>query len=119
MSADTRHRVASTDEFEEGSRVLVEIDGVEVAVFRFGGEFHAIANYCVHQGGPLCEGELRGRTTVAENGWEWEYSEERYVVCPWHGWLFDVTTGESPDSDRYAVPTYDVEVEDGAVFVER
>ena len=117
----TRHRVADADELaEDGMRVIAEVEGVEVAVFRVEGDYHAVANYCVHQGGPLCEGELRGRTTVADDGWDWEYdSTEKHVVCPWHGWLFDVTTGESPDSDRYAVPTYDAEVEDGTVFVER
>jgi nitrite reductase/ring-hydroxylating ferredoxin subunit len=116
-----RHRVADAAELEaDGSRVIAEVDGVEVAVFRIEGEFHAVANFCVHQGGPLCEGELRGRTTVADNGWEWEYDEtEKHVVCPWHGWLFDVTTGVSPDDETYAVPTYDVEVEDGGVFVHR
>lgn len=116
-----RHRVADAAELaEDGSRVIAEVEGVEVAVFRIEGELHALANFCPHQGGPLCEGELRGRTTVADNGWGWDYdSTEKQVVCPWHGWLFDVTTGQSPDDDRYAAPTYDVELEDGAVFVHR
>lgn len=116
-----RHRVAAVEAFDgEGSRVLAEIDGVEIGVFRVDGEYHAVANFCVHQGGPLCGGELRGRTTVADNGWEWKYdTTEKNVVCPWHGWMFDVTTGRSVDAERYAVPTYDVEVEDGAVYVRR
>lgn len=116
-----RHRVADVEEFaDDGSRVLAEVEGIEVAVFRVEGDYHAVANHCVHQGGPVCEGELRGRTTVADDGWNWEYDEtEKHVVCPWHGWLFDVTTGASPDDDRYVVPTYDVTVEDGEVFVDR
>lgn len=117
----TRHRVADIDDLKtDGTRVLAEVDGVEVAVFRVEGDLHALANFCVHQGGPLCEGELRGHTTVAANGWEWEYDDtERIVACPWHGWLFDVTTGRSIDADQYAVPTYEVEVEDGSVYVHR
>lgn len=116
-----RHRVAEAAELaDDGSRVLVEIEGVEIAVFRVGDDYHAVANHCVHQGGPVCEGELRGRTTVADDGWDWEYDDSgKYVVCPWHGWLFDVTTGVSPDDDRYAVPTYDVTVDDGEVYVDR
>ena len=115
------HRVAdAADLAEEGSRVIAEVEGVEIAVFNVEGELHAVANFCPHQGGPLCEGELRGRTTVADDGWSWEYDDtEQQVVCPWHGWLFDVTTGKSPDDERYATPTYDVEREDGSVFVER
>lgn len=117
----TRHEIADVEALaEDGSRVIAEVEGMEIAVFRIEGEYHAVANFCVHQGGPLCEGTLRGRTTVADNGWEWEYDDtEKNVVCPWHGWLFDVTTGRSPDDDRYAVPTYDVEVDDGTIYVER
>jgi nitrite reductase/ring-hydroxylating ferredoxin subunit len=41
------------------------------------------------------------------------------VRCPWHGWRFDVRTGESLQSDRWKAPTYEVEVEDGEVYVSR
>lgn len=115
-----RHRVADVEDLPEGSRVIAEVDGVEVAVFRIEGEFHAVANFCPHQGGPLCEGELCGRTVVDREAWEWEFDDtEKYVLCPWHGWIFDVTTGENVDTDRYSVPTYEVEVRDGGVFVAR
>lgn len=33
--------------------------------------------------------------------------------------MFDITTGRSPKDERYAVPTYDVEVEDGTVYAVR
>lgn len=116
----TRQKVADVADLETGDRAFAEIEGVEVAVFNVEGEYYAMANYCVHQGGPLCEGELRGRMGIGEDGWEWTYDDtERDVVCPWHGWAFDVTTGESVDDDRYAVPTFEVEVEDGAVYVQR
>ena len=116
-----RHKVADeADLAEAGSRAFVQIGGVEVAVFRIDGDLHAMANYCVHQGGPLCEGELRGSYGVGDDGWEWTYDPvERNVVCPWHGWKFDVTTGRNVNDERYAAPTYDVEVEDGEVFVVR
>lgn len=116
-----RYKVATVDEFEgEGSRVIAEIEGQEIAVFRVDGEFHALANYCVHQGGPLCEGKVRGRMTAGDDGWSWEFDEtKRTVECPWHGWLFDVTTGRNTANPNHAAPTYDVEVEDGDVFVVR
>ena len=117
----TRHHIASVEDVsEEGSRVLTEVDGVEIAIFRVNEELYAMANYCVHQGGPLCEGELDGRVTVGEDPLEWKYDgEERNVLCPWHGWKFDVTTGESINNDRYKIPTYEVEVENGEVYVLR
>lgn len=117
----TRHKVAETEDLkEDGSRIFAEVEGVEVAVFNVEGTYHAMANYCVHQGGPLCEGELRGSYGVDDNGWEWTYDDtKKNVICPWHGWKFDVTTGQNINDERYATPTYDVEVEDGKVFVLR
>jgi len=116
-----RHPVADTDEFpEEGSRVITEIEGQEIAVFRYDGEYYAVANYCIHQAGPLCEGPLTGHVGTDDENWDWVYDDdEKYVVCPWHGWMFDITTGRSPKDERYGVPTYDVEVEDGTVYAVR
>ncbi len=112
--------VASEEDFEEpGSRVIVDIEGIEVAVFRLADGYHALGNFCVHQGGPLCEGGVTGVIT-SEDGWEWRYDdEEKYVHCPWHGWIFDIETGRNIDADQYRVPTYDVEVEDETVYVVR
>jgi nitrite reductase/ring-hydroxylating ferredoxin subunit len=115
-----RHRIASVEELStDGDRVIGDIDGVEVAVFRIDGGFYALANFCPHQAGPLCEGRLVGRISGGD-GWQLEYDDdERNVACPWHAWTFDVTTGENLQTDRYRVPTFDVEVEDGEVFVIR
>ena len=115
-----RHPVADVaDLAEDGARAFAEIDGVDVAVVRIDGDLYAAANYCVHQGGPLCEGDLRGAFGV-DDAFDWTYDDtEKYVVCPWHGWKFDLTTGRSTTNDRYAVPTYEVEVDDGQVYVVR
>lgn len=113
-------KIGSVADFEDRSRILVEIEGREIAVFRVGDSFHAVANFCVHQSGPLCEGELTGQMCVADNGWDWVYDdEEKIITCPWHGWRFDVTTGENVQDDRYRTPTYDVEVRDEDVFIKR
>lgn len=119
---NSRHRVASTEELEDGSRVIADIDGREVAVFGYDGDYYAVANHCIHQGGPLCEGELQGLEAfdsgADEDAWAWRYEDDPHViVCPWHAWRFDITTGQSVDDDRYAVPTYDVRIEEGAVYV--
>lgn len=112
------HRVADVEDVaEEGTRILAEVNGIEIAVFNCGGEYQAVANFCPHQGGPVCEGPVRGRTLVSESG-EWEYDpEQKNIVCPWHGWMFDITTGVNVDAERYEVPTYDVEVRDGELFI--
>lgn len=117
--SDTKHRIATVSELEsEGSRVIEEINGREIAVFNIGGEYHAVLNYCVHQSGPLCHGGLTRDVQVGEDGWTWEYAtEEQIIACPWHGWKFDIETGQNIDDERYRVPTYETEVVDGDVFV--
>lgn len=116
-----RHKVTTTDELaEDGSRLIVELEGVEIGVFRLNGEIHAAANFCVHQSGPLCEGELKGQIVIDDDDWLWNYDdEERCIVCPWHGWKFDLTTGTNINDDRYRVPKYETEIEDGDVYVYR
>lgn len=115
----TEHKIASVEEFDEGtSRVIGEVEGREIAVFRYEGEFYAVLNFCVHEGGPLCEGDLSGRMTVGDDGWSWEYEDDgRIVRCPWHSWAFDIVDGKNVKDDRYAVPTYDVAVRDGDIYV--
>lgn len=71
-------KVARTDEIPVGQAKLVEVGGNEIAIFNVQGSFHAIDNTCTHVGGPLCEGEIDGTE----------------VTCPWHGAVFDVTSGE-------------------------
>lgn len=119
--ARTRHRIAATSDLaEDGDRVIAEVDGREIAVFRHDGGYYAVANHCVHQGGPLCEGELTGQMVVGDDDWSWLWDDDRKVItCPWHGWKFDVTDGVNIRDGRYRAPTYDVEVDDGAVYVYR
>ena len=95
-------RVAATTEIPAGQGKTVEVDGKQIALFNCDGTFYAIDNTCKHQGGPLGEGELDG--TV--------------VTCPWHGWTYDVTTGESPDDESCSVDHYAVKVEGDSVMVE-
>ena len=71
-------KVAKTEDIPAGKASMVELDGKEIALFNVGGSFHAIDNTCTHVGGPLCEGEIEGNE----------------VTCPWHGAMFDVTTGQ-------------------------
>lgn len=114
-----RHRVGRADELDDGERVIVDVDGIEIAVFDVDGEYHAVLNYCVHQGGPACEGALMGTLDVddsPERALSYE-RDGRVVSCPWHGWEFDVTTGEHIAPTGYELPTYDVVVDDGDLYL--
>lgn len=119
--SEERYKVADESDFsEDGDRIIVDVEGMEVGVFRLDGNYHALANFCPHQSGPLCEGKVLGELKGAKDGWQLEYNDDVDVIsCPWHGWRFDIDTGESLETDRYKVPGYDVEVEDGEVFIIR
>jgi nitrite reductase (NADH) small subunit len=96
-------RCGRADEIPPGGSKVVEVKEHVVAIFNFGGEFHALENTCPHQGGPLGEG----------------YLEETGVVsCPWHGWTFDLKTGVSPIDPDMKVRRYAVRVEDGEIILE-
>lgn len=115
---DNLHYVAEEAEFEEADRIISDIEGREVAVFRIDGEYYALANYCVHQGGPLCEGSVSG-TLTSDDDFELEYSRDDEIVsCPWHGWEFDIKTGEHLSNTGFKTPMYDVVCQDAKVYVE-
>lgn len=107
-----KHVVAMVDEIPPGERKIVEVAGRSIGVFNVGGEFYALRNICPHQGGPLCEGRLTGFIMARVPG-EYTYTRRGEIVrCPWHGWEFDVKTGQSWfDPVQTRVRAYPVTVE--------
>lgn len=115
----SKHKIGSTEDISDGERIIRDINGLEIAVFCIDTDYYAVANFCPHQAGPLCEGKLMGEIR-GRDGWRLEYDDTKTTIsCPWHGWQFDITTGANVQTDRYAVPTYDVIVEDGDIYVTR
>ena len=89
------------EDLPDGSRKTIELPaGRELALFNIDGEFYATENFCPHKGAPLAEGTLC----------------EHVIECDWHGWQFDVRTGEC-----LTVPgrllTYEVVVKDGLIKI--
>lgn len=118
----TDHVVGTTDELEPGARLLVQIDGREIAVFNVEGSYSAYLNWCPHQAGPICEGATGGSTRASFDRDTLEYeldwvAEGRVIRCPWHSWEFDLETGESLHDSRISLPSYPVRVEDDLVVV--
>lgn len=109
-----KYVVAAVDEIPPGQRKIVDLGGRSVGVFNVGGEFFAVLNRCPHQGGPLCKGNTHGFLRSAGVG-EYHYSRAGEIVrCPWHGWEYDLRTGQSWfDPARVLVRRYDVSVEPG------
>ena len=95
--------VARLDELTVGVPKLVEVDGRRVVLARVGDAVYACADSCAHKGGPLSEGKLSGTR----------------LACPWHGWHYDVKTGQCVFPGRgAAVASYPVSIVDGEIRVE-
>ncbi|MDE2929237.1 MAG: Rieske (2Fe-2S) protein [Acidobacteriota bacterium] len=112
-----RHLICSVDSLPPGSRRVVKIGVRSIGVFNVDGRFYALRNSCPHQGGPICLGHLTGFATSPTPG-EFEYLRKGEILrCPWHGWEFDVKTGQSWfDPARLRVATYPARVESGATL---
>lgn len=96
-------RVASVGDIPVGRGKTVEVDGLPLAVFNAGaGRYHALSGTCAHEDGPLGEGVLLGDS----------------VVCPWHGFDFDVRTGACGVAPDLSVSVYPVHVVGADLLVE-
>lgn len=96
-------KVARTEDLAPGRGKMVEVSGKKIALFNVDGDYYAIDNTCTHKGGPLSEGDLAGKE----------------VTCPWHGAIFEVTTGEvlGPPAPK-GVSRYSVRVSGDSIEIE-
>ena len=95
-------KVAQKSALPEGTGMVLTVEGKEVALFNASGSFHAIDSVCKHQGGPLGDGSLEGTT----------------VMCPWHGWEYDVTTGSCLTNPNAHQAKYNIKVEGDDILIE-
>ena len=93
---------AKTVEVPAGSVREVQVGGKPVALANVDGKFYAISNTCLHRGGPLGQGVLTGKN----------------LICPWHGWEYDVATGKTTMNPSVGVASYPTEVRGDEVFVD-
>ena len=114
----SRHVVAAVGDFPPGTRRLAEVNGRAIVVFNLGGEFFALNNRCPHRGGSL---HLGRQTGLVESSGPGEYCSSRpgeIIRCPWHGWEFDIRTGQSwCDPSRVRARRYSVSVQPGTRLV--
>jgi nitrite reductase/ring-hydroxylating ferredoxin subunit len=98
----TFHKVAKTPEVVPGSSRVVEAGGRILALVNHNGQFYALDNTCMHRGGPLGEGFMDGAN----------------LTCPWHGWQYDVTSGQCTTNPSARLTCFPTKVEGDDVFVE-
>jgi nitrite reductase/ring-hydroxylating ferredoxin subunit/ferredoxin-thioredoxin reductase catalytic subunit len=92
--------VFRVEDLPDGQVRHVKIGKRDIAVAHAGGGYYALSNVCRHAFGPLGEGFIDGH----------------HVMCPWHGWRYDVRDGTT-DHPNANVKTYEVTVRGGTVFV--
>jgi nitrite reductase (NADH) small subunit len=94
-------KMATLAELPVGTALEVEHEGRVYALYNIDGIVSAIDGICPHQGGPLADGQVDGTT----------------VTCPWHGWQFDVRSGQTPLGPKIKQPVYEVKIEEEDVLV--
>ncbi|WP_417449016.1 Rieske (2Fe-2S) protein [Kordiimonas sp.] len=83
-------------------RAVLKVEGRQIALFETEGGLFAINNRCPHEGYPLSEGSLKKGCQLA---------------CNWHGWTFDLKSGEATQG-RDAVKTYPVARVRGDILID-
>ena len=94
-------RVATVSDVPPGQVKEITANGKTIALCNVAGTFYALDNVCIHRGGPLGQG----------------YVEGQKLECPWHGWQFDVKTGNAGMNPGMGVPTFEVKIEGEYVLV--
>jgi 3-phenylpropionate/trans-cinnamate dioxygenase ferredoxin subunit len=94
--------IGAVDTLPRDRGIRVTLGDDRIAMFRIGDEVFAVGDRCSHAEASLAEGEV------------FDYE----VECPRHGSAFDLRTGKPlalPATKP--VPTYEVAIEDGVVYL--
>lgn len=116
--AEKRKVLACTvEELRRQGRKIVEANGMEIGLFLVDGAVYAWRNVCPHAAAPVCEGVVCG-TRLPSMVYEYRYGMDQEVLrCPWHGWEFDLKTGEHLAGERAKLRGYPVACEEGRIYV--
>lgn len=86
--------VGRVADFVPGRGRMVVVNGRHIALFRLDDGFFAIDNLCLHQAGPLCDGDI----------------EDGVVTCPWHGWSYEIRSGTLVQDPRVGVSKHNTRI---------
>ena len=89
--------VGEFSEFADGNYRVLKVDSFEFGIFRQGDRLIAYENHCPHDGGPVCQGKVIPRVEEElapdQTSRGLRFSKKQNIVCPWHGWEFDIEFG--------------------------
>jgi nitrite reductase (NADH) small subunit len=95
-------RIADVEQCRPGSACEIIAGERVIALYHVDDQFYALDGICPHQGGPLAQGKLEGCI----------------VTCPWHGWQYDVRTGQHQSIHSLVHRSYPVKVEGSDIYVD-
>ena len=109
--------VAALGDLAPGGRRIINVADKSIGVFNTGSQIVAVLNICPHAFAPVCLGRLSGTTLPSMPG-EFVWGQENEILrCPWHGWEFDLHSGQCL-TDRRRLKRFPVVVRDGRIYVE-
>lgn len=94
-------KAAAAADIPPGSSKVISVGGKDLALFNVDGTYYCTDNACLHRGGPLGEGFIQGST----------------VVCPWHGWQYEIATGVCKTNPKAKLACHEVKVEGEEILV--
>jgi nitrite reductase/ring-hydroxylating ferredoxin subunit len=114
--------VGKASEIKDGDRRIVFVGEHEIGVFKEKGEYFAYSNFCLHQGGPACEGltiaKVEERIMPDKTSRGMYFSDtELHFVCPWHGMEYDMKTGECVSDRKMKLRSYKILQKGDDVYV--
>ena len=114
--------VGKAADFKDGDKKIIPNGQSEIGIYHVNGKWHAYQNLCPHQGGPACEGLLMAKVEeiIAEDktykGMRFNH-DEMHIVCPWHGWEFNIKDGVACGDKTHKLRKYEVELRGDDVYV--
>ena len=119
MAERVARAVGAVDDFPTGEFVILDVAGRDLGIIRLpGGEFRAVRNRCPHKAAPICRGIVGGTWPPGTPGVLSYGHEGQVLVCPWHGFEYDLQTGrEMFGTGATQLRMYPVTVLDGQVHV--
>lgn len=102
MDERTYHRVAATNDLQDGDVIEVQVGKTLLAIYRIDGGFYATEGICTHAYARMAEG----------------YVEGDLIECPYHGGAFEIRTGKAVAAPcTQDLKTYPLRIDGDAIFV--
>ena len=95
-------KVGNLEQLPVDTVLEVMVGGEPYAICNAGGVIRALSGVCIHQGGPLGQGQIH----------------DGHLVCPCHMWEFDCATGEYDFDASQRVPVYPVRMDGSDIYIQ-